>query len=218
MYCSRTLRVFLNLALIHLIKNCLADSGLFSYFDEPTRSLSSLSGDPLFAEDNLENENVFTEPSETLFNDYMSSSCIDDDDHEQLSKLRARNPICPIVPLNLHWPDLTDVENAVQAERVRPDPPYYLTVRVNGRSITAEEPEFHCHFDDNYGGLGDFGPSPYGIPVCAVSSDRTLIDSFDLSWHRPVEYTVEPSTLRKSIHHKTDAFGNLATEKGKLVF
>lgn len=202
MHYLRTLTYFLDLALIQLIDSCLADSDLFSYFDEFTGSLPSISGDPLFAEDNSENESLFTDPSETLWNDYMSSSCIDDDDQEQSSKLRARNPVCPIVPLNPHWPDLTDVENAVQAERTRPDPPYYVTVRVNGRSITAEEPEFHCHFDDNYGDLGDFGLYPYGIPVCALSSDRRVIDKSDLSWHIPIEYTVEPSTLRKSIYHK----------------
>lgn len=201
MHCSRILTFSFDLALIFLIENSLADSDLFSYFDESIKSLPSISGDPVFAEDDLESEDLFVDPSEILWNDHMSSSCIDDDDNEQFSRLRARNPVCPIVPLNLHWPDLTDVESAVKAERTRPDSPYYVTVHVNGRSITAEEPEFHCQFDDNYGDFGSFGPSPYGIPVCAISSDRKVSENIDLSWYKSYEYKVEPSTLRKSIYH-----------------
>jgi hypothetical protein len=142
----------------------------------------------------FENEKVFEDSSHDLWNDEISSSCIDNS-LTQPNKLRVRQDSCPISPSNPltvpEIPDLDDIEDAFAA-RVIPDspkPPYTMAVRVGDRSITSDQPEFYC----NYGGY-ELDIQNYKIPVCGPAIPRKNAPVFRLY------AIVKPARLRKSIY------------------
>lgn len=168
------------------------DPNLSSNPDETTASLLS-SG----------NENLFAN-SDSLWNDEPLSSCPDDGSNSRPSRFRARDNVClpPITKPML--PGLDEIEDAVlRTERTRPDPPYFVTIQVNMRSITAAEPEFFCQYGTRQLGV----PSPLGLPVCAKRSQRQVSSTVrsnnptdSRGYTESFKYTLKPSTLRRFIY------------------